>query len=121
MRIKGKPVRSLAEVNYSDPSVVFWFFGQIPQKEKFNGVLKDKKTEKRTKNNKVSINFNFPLQSDTQEHLSSCLTANCSFTRLHDSISVNYYVRDSVFILCEHIFSQIVGILTPLCELAFNS
>lgn len=67
VRLKSQPVKSLYEIDWSHPSVVFWFFGQVPYKNgaasKLNGTsqTKDKKIEKRPKGNKVHKESNGKL------------------------------------------------------------
>jgi len=39
VRSKGLPEKSLYEVDYTHPSVVFWFFGQVPTTTKTNSKL----------------------------------------------------------------------------------
>eukprot|EP01117_Protostelium_nocturnum_P004581 TRINITY_DN1653_c0_g1_i1.p1 TRINITY_DN1653_c0_g1~~TRINITY_DN1653_c0_g1_i1.p1 ORF type:complete len:623 (+),score=219.26 TRINITY_DN1653_c0_g1_i1:460-2328(+) len=53
MRIKADPCRSLESVDYSHPSVIFWFFGQTPNRHGkiINSIQLQNLVEKSTNNN----------------------------------------------------------------------
>ena len=56
VRKKSCPCKGLIEVDYSDPSLVFWFFGQnVPTKKKLDTSVQDKQNENTVKKtNKVT-------------------------------------------------------------------
>lgn len=56
VRQKGPPVRSLPDIDYTNPSVVFWFFGQVPSKLRKNSTATDDKRKTDKKKGEIQRN-----------------------------------------------------------------
>jgi hypothetical protein len=59
-RVKSPPLKSLDEIDYTNPNLVIWFFGQPPQKNKrrneFVGSSNEERTERKVNESKRSRN-----------------------------------------------------------------